>query len=403
MKRLRVAVVSTFPHSKEGIAEYTAKLVAVLSDVINDIVVLANVGKSGNNSCVTVKKTWSRNSLNSLLTIPHAVIDVRANIVHIQHEYLLYGDPCHSGLFPLILALLQVIGMRVIVTMHSVIPRSSLRPDFFDRYGIGRRFPTFKKLCTIIVTKLIGLFSDRIIVHNKIAKRELVRGYKFQKRKICVIPHGVDTADLNLNESNNCNKLSSTISNAILYFGFVRPGKGLEYAIEALPKVLEKFPRTRLVIAGGYHPYLTLEGAKYIEKLKELTKNLNLDSNVIFLERFIPNDELPSYLSIADIFIMPYTEGDIFGASGVLSKIACYGKPIVATNIPRFSDIINEKYGLIVPSHQPQAIAEAIIKLLSNPALRLFVGHQLQSYVKNNCWKNVARRTLASYEETLLD
>jgi len=400
--RVRVAVVSTFPPSKEGIAEYTAKLTGALSEMEkNNIMVLANVSRFDNTPYKTVQKSWSRNSLKSLLTIPRAIIGAQPNVVHIQHEYLLYGDPYHSGLFLIILVLLGVIRKRVIITMHSVIPRFSLHSDFFDRYGIGRRFSTTKKLGTITVTKLMGLFSKRVIVHNEVAKTELIRGYKFPKLRICVIPHGVDLTDSNPTDSINRKNSNPTISNTIVYFGFVRPGKGIEYAIKALPQVLRRFSKTRLIIAGGYHPYLTPEGTKYIAKLKELVKELNLKGEVVFSERFIPNDELVSRFSTADIFIMPYTESDIIGASGVLSKIACYGKPIVATNVPRFRDITDGKHGLIVPSHNSQAIAEAIIKLLSNDTLRLLVGHELQNYARDNCWKNVARTTLDLYKEVL--
>ena len=395
---LKIGFVSAYPPATCGIAGYAFRLVKELSKS-NSVVVFADVSGHSSNpdnaNGMLILRIWKRGFL-FLPTIFWHVIREKVDIVHIQHEYLLYGRPYSSGLFPVLPFLLRLLGKKVIITMHSVVPRSSLRPAFFERYGIGGKFATLKKLATIGVTKLIGLFANKVIVHSELAMKTLVEEYRIKENKIRVISHGFD----NLNSDRSIAS-EQTQEFTITYFGFVRPGKGIEYVIKAMPQVLEVYPNVKLMIVGSYHPYLTPEGIRYLARLEELVNELNLSGKVLLTRRFIHDDELPSYFSTTDVFVMPYTEGDIIGASGVLSKIACYGKPIVATNIPRFADVINGKHCLAVPVRSEGAIAGAIIKLLSGPSPAQSLGQQLRELCKKNSWREIAKRTLDLYIELL--
>jgi len=399
--RIRAGIVSSFPPTKCGVASYTARLTEELSKSV-DLIVVADVPQDGGlNDPPYVLRVWRRNSLFYPFTIFWHVIRRRVDVVHIQHEYLLYGDPYHSGLFPILPLLLRLLDKKVVITMHSVVPRKSLTPDFFEKYGIGRRFSTLKKLCTIAVTKMIGFSASALIVHNKISKETLIRDYRFKPEKIHVIPHGVECTEMNITQSEAKKQLGLEGFNIILYFGFIRPGKGIEHLIEAMPAILREFPKTKLVIAGGVHPFLAFQGNSYIQEIKDLIEKLELERDVILTNRFIPEEELPLYFTASDIIVLPYTEGDIIGASGVLSKILSYSKPIVVTKVYRFSDVISSNLAIAVPKACPKALAEAIINLLSKPSYRKAVTRKLKTWAKENNWENVAKKTVELYVSLL--
>lgn len=399
---IEIAMVSTFPPMREGIARYTLELSKALlnSKKIQMTVLGSKTSLPRPHVDVPVKTVWTRNSLRYVFTISCAVIRTRAKIVHIQHEYMLYGDPFYSGLFPLIPLLLRLLKRKVIITMHSVIPKSALKSDFLERYGGGKSFSLFKKISTFGVTRLIGSFANAIIVHNKLAKRELTNSYGLGQRKIHVVPHGNDFRNVKLDPNSAKTKLGLK-GHVILYFGFVKPGKGVEYAIRSLPPIIEKYPDTKLVIAGEHHPFLTPNGVEFIETLKKIADELSLEDHIVFTGRFLSEEELPQYLSAADVFVLPYTERDIIGASGVVSTISTYGRPIIVTRVPRFCEIKNGETALVVRPADAADLTRAIDLLFSNPALGKRISRALKSSAMKNNWNNVSRAMLSVYQEVL--
>lgn len=166
--------------------------------------------------------------------------------------------------------------------------------------------------------------------------------------------------------------------------------KGLEYAIKSMPKILKKYPDTILQIIGD---------GDFKENLEELVNSLSLRKSVEFIG-FIPNETVPKYLQKADIFILPsLTEGFSLTA---LEAAAC-GLPIISTPVGILPDII-EKWnnGIIVPFRSPDAIADAVITLLSNPELK-------ETYAKNSAtaaketmsWKSVAEQYISLYQSII--
>jgi glycosyltransferase involved in cell wall biosynthesis len=398
----KIALVSTFPPLKEGIATYSLSLVKALvkRNEIHIIVLSSMNYDEKNNPNVSVMKAWTRNSIKYPVSISRKVAKHEVNLVHIQHEYALYGSPFYSGLFPILLLILKLMRKKVIVTMHSVILRSSLNSEFFRKYGAGKSLATFKKLLVIGVTKLIGCLSDGIIVHQEIAKKELSSQYGIDSSKVHVIPHGVESYD-NVLDTAYAKKKLNIQGLVVLCFGFLKRGKGIEYVIEALEIVIKKHPDVKLIIAGGAHLFSIFESATYANRLKDLTKERGLNKNVIFVDRYIPEQELPLYFSSADIFVLPYAEDGILSASGVMSKILYFGKPIIFARVYRFSELWNLDSMLITEPENSGSLANVMMRLLESPPLREEVGKELGELAIKESWDNVANKTLSLYRETL--
>ena len=397
---IRVCVVTSFPPTKCGVASYSAKLVESLERNA-DVIVVADANPDAPSSHNPLLRVWERNSILYPFQIFRHAIRSKPDIVHVQHEYLLYGDPYHSGLFPILPLLLKLSGKKVVVTMHSIIPKKSLTPDFFEKYGIGRRLSPLKKLCTIAVTKMIGLFSSALIVHNHIAKETLVRDYKLNPDKIHVIPHGVELPKTNISQNEAKRRLGLEGYNVLLFFGFIKPGKGLDHLIKALPKVLEKHPNTKLVVAGGNHPHVNEWANSYLEKIHQLIDELGVRHAIHMTEGFIPEEDIPLYIASADICIMPYDQTEIISASGVLHTFASHGKPLIATKVYQTSELTHGVNAILVPPKNPEALANAIIKLLSNPNLRKKIAENIKRLATENRWENIANKTLDLYEVKL--
>jgi glycosyltransferase involved in cell wall biosynthesis len=397
-----IALVSTFPPLKEGIAIYSLSLAnALVKRNGIHITVLSSMSCDEKNSPnISVIKAWTRNSVKYPFSISRKVAELKVNVVHIQHEYALYGSPFCSALFPVLLLILKLTRKKVIVTMHSVILRSSLSSEFFRKYDAGKSFATFKKLFVVGVTKLIGCLSDNIIVHQEIAKRELSSQYSINPSKVHVIPHGVESYDRILDAAYAKKKLNIH-GPMVLCFGFLKRGKGIEYVIEALEIVIKKHPDIKLIIAGGAHLFSIFESAPYADRLKNLTKQRGLNKNVIYIDHYIPEQELPLYFSSADIFVLPYTEERILSASGVMSKILYYGKPIIFTRVYRFSELWNLELMPMAEPENSRSLADVITRLLESPSLRERVGKKMRDLAVKESWDNVASETLSLYRETL--
>jgi len=399
---LRAVLISTFPPLREGIATYSSSLAKALIKYGKiQLVVLSSENYVGEKSPdITVRKAWKQNSFWYPFSILKEVAKTKIDLVHIQHEYALYGSPLYSGLFYILPFILKLMRKKVVVTMHSVILESSLNTEFFREHSAGKNLVILKKLLVVGVTMFIGYLSDCIIVHKRIAKRELSTKYGFNPKKIYVIPHGVESC---------CTVVDPTFSKAkmnirgptLFCFGFLRPDRGIEYAIRALKIVIRKHPNVKLIIVGHAHMFSIYEGIAYVDKLKDTIEELGLSGKVVFINRYIPEKELPFYFSLADIFVLPYTEKGIIGASGVISKILCYGKPIVFTRAYRFGELWNLASMPVVEPGNTESLANALIQLLESPSLQKKVGEELKEIAFKESWDNVASKTLSLYRMVL--
>jgi glycosyltransferase involved in cell wall biosynthesis len=134
-----------------------------------------------------------------------------------------------------------------------------------------------------------------------------------------------------------------------------------------------------------------------IEPLKERAAALGVANNITWDLRYVSDAEMGKVLSRADIFAFPYREID---TSGVLMSCLPYGKPIIASGIGAFPTLLGDgTHGRIVPPNDPQALAEAIAGLVTNPSLLATCGHNVARLSKQiPSWDTIAGQTMALYE-----
>jgi glycosyltransferase involved in cell wall biosynthesis len=349
---------------------------------------------------VKVFKAWSPNTVSYIFRVIKLFIKHKVDIVHCQYEYWTYGRSFYSITFPILLLLLKAIRKPIVLSLHGVIPLSALKPAFFGRYTIGSRFFYLKKIYFISLVKLVSHLVSSIVVHSEGSKALLVQDYRVPWKKIHVIPHGLYTYGHPLSILNKSRKeLGLPEGHLLLCFGEIRRDKCLESAIRAMPKILAKNPQTTLIIAGAYNTRISPESQGYLEELVALTKDLGLEGKVLFKinvkEGFVPDIVLAS-----DILLFPYISSEIIAASGPLTMAIAYGKPVIATRIRRFTDILKDgENALLVTPKDSDELAKAVNLLLEDRDLKLQLSERIKLLGKGKSWDDVGFKTLNLYNE----
>ncbi len=158
-----------------------------------------------------------------------------------------------------------------------------------------------------------------------------------------------------------------------LFFGFVRPYKGLETLIRALPEVLRAVPDFTLIVAGEFY--------EPRDRYDRLIEELGVRKHVRVVDSYIPAEEVGSYFAASDLVIQPYTSAT---QSGVAQIAWQYGRPLIVTDVGGLAEVVpHEAAGLVVPPGDADALAAAVIRFFGEGlAERLTQGahRQRQKY-----------------------
>jgi hypothetical protein len=222
--------------------------------------------------------------------------------------------------------------------------------------------------------------------------------YKVPEEKIDLIPHGIP--DMPFVDPNFYkDRFGVEGKYVLLTFGLISPGKGIEYVLWALPKIIEKFPNVVYIILGATHPNIVKEqGESYRLSLERLAHELGIKKNVIFYNRFVDSDELKEFIGAADIYITPYLNKAQI-TSGTLSYSFGCGKAVISTPYWHAEELLADDRGILVPFRDSDAIAEAVIKLLSNEPLRHSMRKKAYLLGREMVWSNIAHLYINSFQE----
>jgi glycosyltransferase involved in cell wall biosynthesis len=138
----------------------------------------------------------------------------------------------------------------------------------------------------------------------------------------------------------------------LLFFGFVRPYKGLQYLIQALPLVRQQIPDIHLLIVGEFWSS-KWEYIAYVE-------NAGVADAVTIVDHYIPNEEVKAYFECADVTVLPYVSAT---QSGNLQLAFGFGTPVITTRVGGLYEVVRDGYnGIVVPPQNEEALAEAIVR-----------------------------------------
>lgn len=170
---------------------------------------------------------------------------------------------------------------------------------------------------------------------------------------------------------------------------FEEPRKGLAILVEALPLVIERHPKIRVIVAGPGNPEEFLANVP-----------LSLHSRFIFLGR-ISETEKGNLLASIGVYVAPNTGGESFGI--ILAEALAAGAAVVASDIPAFTTLLGGgAYGSLFTSEDPKSFAETINKVLDNDDLRNQLRSDGKAYAQSFDWDVVAERIYDVYQMAMV-
>ncbi len=372
----RIAIVGNYLPRRCGIATFTTDLCDAIHAEYGATELLAlpvNDTPEGYSYPARVRFELAQDELASYRQAADFLNFSNIDLVCLQHEYGIFGGPAGAH----ILELLRRLHMPVVTTLHTV-----LRDPNPDQRAVMEEIVTL---------------SDRLVVMSRQSSEILQEVFHVPPSKIDLIPHGIP--DLPFTDPHFYKDVFGTQGkDVLLTFGLLSPNKGIENVIQALPAILSLHSNVVYMVSGVTHPHiLRREGDTYRLYLQKLARDLGVESNVIFRNRFVSAEELVELIGAADIYITPYKhKGQV--VSGTLAYALSAGKAIISTPYLHAIELLDNERGVLVPFDDPQAIAAKTIELLDNGTARHAMRKRAYLYARNMVWDQVAQQYMGSFE-----
>jgi len=377
----RIAVIGNYLPRQCGIATFTTDLCTAISAEYGTARLMAlpvNDTLEGYDYPARVRWSLVQDDLSSYQEAAEFLNFNNIDMVCLQHEYGIFGGPAGSH----VLHLLRRLKMPVVTTLHTVL-----------------REPDPNQL---MVMEEIAELSDRLIVMSQLSSQFLQEIFKIPCSKIDMVPHGVP--DLPFLDPNFYKDKFGVEGKAVLLtFGLLSPNKGIENVIRALPQILSRHKNVVYIVAGATHPHvLRREGDKYRTSLQALAKEMGVESQVMFHNRFVSPEEMVEFIGAADIYITAYRhEAQV--VSGTLAYALGAGKAIISTPYWHAIELLDDRRGALVPFQNPDAIAQKTIELLDTPAIRHAMRKRAYLFAREMIWKRVAQGYMESFSRVRSD
>lgn len=298
------------------------------------------------------------------------------DLVSLQHEFGIFGGP--QGIY--VTELLKDLRKPVVTTVHTIVPD----PSTEKREALQK----------------VASLSDALIVMSDKSVEFLEELYGVPREKVHMIHHGVpDFPFIDPNDEKGRWGLEG--KTVLLTFGLLAARKGIEYMIDAMPPIVERFPDAVYVVLGATHPPAKKrEGEKYRFSLKRRARELGVEGNVLFYDRFVSLEELVSFLASCDVYVTPYLDKFQI-VSGTLAYAMGLGKPIVSTPYYYAEELLADGRGVLAEFQDGASMADGVIGILEDPDRMAQMRRRAYEYGRKMTWKEVAKEYVKLYRAVL--
>ena len=216
--------------------------------------------------------------------------------------------------------------------------------------------PHEKRFGDKFFTKLAFSQADYFIVMSKTVEEDLKVFNKGKPYKLIQHPvYNIFGEKVSKTEAkefiNKEYNIDVTNEKVILFFGYIRKYKGLNYLIDAMPEILKKI-NLKLLVVGEFYD----DENKYMEQIK----SLNLKESIKVISDFVPDTNVKYFFSACDVAVLPYSDAT---QSGIIQIAYHYDKPVIATDVGGLAEVVrNDETGFIIEPKSSKAVAEAVIK-----------------------------------------
>ena len=225
--------------------------------------------------------------------------------------------------------------------------------------------------------------ASQIIVHGRQLKQMVVDELHVPEEIVHVVPMialGDDSAQTTCEEQEGL----------VLFFGRIWEYKGLEYLIRAEPLITAQLPEAKIVIAG--------QG----EDFTRYRRMMRHPERFVVYNEYVSDEKGAELFQQASVVVLPYIDAT---QSAVIPVAYTFAKPVVATTVGSLPEMVEPgQTGYLVPPRDEQALADAIVRLLRDKALRQRMGANARNKVENEYSAGaVAHQTLSVYERAVRD
>lgn len=372
----RIAFIGGHLPRRCGIATFTTDVCQSLATAYPDtscLAVAVNDRPGGYNYPDPVRFTIEEQDLESYRRAADFLNISAVDVVCLQHEYGIFGGPAGSH----ILALLRELKMPLVTNLHTVLKKPTAAQER-------------------VMDELIRL-SSRLVVMTRHSEALLRDRYHAPAAKIDVIAHGIPDIPF-VDSSFYKDQFGVEGKTVLLTFGLLSPGKGIEHVLRALPELVTAHPNLVYLVLGATHPHLVRQqGEEYRLSLQRLARELEVDSHVIFYDRFVDLEELTQFISAADLYITPYLN-EAQAVSGTLAYAFGCGKAVVSTPYWHAAELLGSGDGLLVPFGDANAIAAGVHELLGDDTRRHAMRKRAYVQGREMVWSRAAEHYMACFE-----
>lgn len=374
---MRIAVVSSYVPRKCGIATYSRDLVEELVLQGEDVcVVLLEHPKFLFTYSEIVGHKIRQDKLQDYRRVALALNSARVDLVHIQHEFGLFGG--EDGEY--ILDFASNLTKPLITTFHTVV--SDPRPK------------------QLHIVRSLTRQSSSVIVMKEVAKELLVKIYNVPEEKIAIIFHGVPGVD-GISKQYARRRLGLDGDFILFSNNLISRNKGIEYTVQALPHLVARIPNLKYLVVGETHPVVKMrEGEEYRKELESLVRSLGLQKHVVFTNRYVSLSNLQLFLAASDICVTSYVSLQQI-TSGTLSYAIGAGKACISTSYPYAEGILANGRGVLVPFRNSMTIEQAILDLYDNRKKMHLIEKRAFAFGKKMRWPVVAKKHKVLYKRLL--
>jgi glycosyltransferase involved in cell wall biosynthesis len=285
----------------------------------------------------------------------------------------------------LLMCYYRALGKKVVLTAHNV----NMRRRDADDSALNR-----------FTLRIQYRLANHIFVHTENMKREVMSVFGVPAARVTTVAYGINNAVPNTTLTSADARLALGIRDTekvILFFGRIRPYKGLEYLVDAfgrLPRVGQDY---RLVIAGRAD-----KASAYWASVFEQIRKVEPNRGVLLNQEFIPDSKVELYFKAADVLVLPYR--NIY-QSGILFLALSIGLPVLASDVGSLKDeLVEGRNGFVFKPEDSADLADTIERYFKSD----LYAHldQRRDEIKNdatrrNSWEAVARTTMEVYAELL--
>ncbi|RAV17258.1 glycosyl transferase family 1 [Mycolicibacterium sp. GF69] len=281
----------------------------------------------------------------------------QSDVAIIQHEF---GQRSDAGN---LMDILEGVLVPSIVVVHDV-----------------PKYPTAQQ-CSMI--EAIGAGATHLVVMSRAARENLGTGYSISRQKISTIPHGATVPTMS--------RLKRPSRPTILTWGWLSHGDGIERVIDVMASLQNVPGRPRYLVAGPTHPRaMAVNGDSYREDLIEQARRCGVADSVSFDPGSYDGSMLATLLQQCSVVVLPYDSAEQV-TSGVLVESIAHGRPVIATDFPHATELLNGGAGAVVDHDDSAGLATALRRVVTQPRLAGSMAAEARRLAPEMAWPTVAK------------